>query len=168
MVVNAATAGGLHYGSSGTGSTQQLAGEWLQRDAGFNWVHLPYKGAAPATTDIVGGRIPVALLGLGAIVSHIKSGKLRAIVVTSAELTAALPDVPTLYEAGIKFDATQWCGILTAADSPPEIIAQVQASLKRASNEPSVKERLLALGGDPTSSTPQEYLALIRNEMQKF
>ncbi|MCD6043330.1 MAG: hypothetical protein K0R40_2933, partial [Burkholderiales bacterium] len=123
---------GLHYGTSGTGSTQHLAGEWLQRNAGFNWVHVPYKGAAPATTDIVGGHIPVAILGLGAIVSHIRSGKLRAIAVTSARRTAALPDVPTLYDAGIKFDAAQWYGILTTAGAPPEVIAQVGAAIKRA------------------------------------
>jgi tripartite-type tricarboxylate transporter receptor subunit TctC len=162
------TSGGLHYGSSGTGSTQHLAGEWLQRYAGFNWVHVPYKGAAPATTDIVGGQIPVAILGLGAIMPHIKSGRLRAIAVTSTQRTVALPDVPTLYEDGIKFDATQWYGILTTAGAPAEVITQVQAALKRASAEPAVKERLLALGGEPASSTPQEYAALIRSETEKF
>jgi tripartite-type tricarboxylate transporter receptor subunit TctC len=127
------TSGGLHYGSSGTGSTLHLAGEWLQRYVGFNWVHVPYKGAAPATTDIVGGQIPVAILGLGAIMPHIKSGRLRAIAVTSTQRTVALPDVPTLYEGGIKFDATQWYGILTTAGAPAEVITQVQAALKRAS-----------------------------------
>jgi tripartite-type tricarboxylate transporter receptor subunit TctC len=162
------TSGGLHYGSSGTGSTQHLAGEWLQRYAGFNWVHVPYKGAAPATTDIVGGQIPVAILGLGAIMPHIKSGRLKAIAVTSTQRTTALPEVPTLYESGIKFDATQWYGILTTAGSPPEVIAQVQAALKRASGEPAVKERLLALGGEPTSSTPEDYANLIRSETEKF
>ena len=162
------TSGGLHYGSSGTGSTQHLAGEWLQRYAGFNWVHVPYKGAAPATTDIVGGQIPVAILGLGAIMPHIKSGRLKAIAVTSTQRTTALPAVPTLHESGIKFDATQWYGILTTAGSPPEVIAQVQSALKRASGEAAVKERLLALGGEPASSTPQEYAALIKSETEKF
>jgi tripartite-type tricarboxylate transporter receptor subunit TctC len=162
------TPGGVHYGTSGQGSTQHLAGEWLQRNAGFNWQHVPYKGAAPATTDIVGGQIPVAIIGLGALLGHIKSGKLRAIAVTSAQRTAALPDTPTLHDAGIRFDATQWYGILTAAGSPPEVIAQVGAALKRASGEPAVKARLLALGGDPASSTPEEYAALIRSETEKF
>jgi tripartite-type tricarboxylate transporter receptor subunit TctC len=162
------TQGGLHYGSSGTGSTQHLAGEWLQRYAGFNWVHVPYKGAAPATTDIVGGQIPVAILGLGAIMPHIKSGRLRAIATTSTQRSAALPDVPTLYESGIKFDATQWYGILTTAGAPADVIARINADLKRASGEPSVKERLLALGGEPTSSTAEEYAALIRSETEKF
>jgi tripartite-type tricarboxylate transporter receptor subunit TctC len=162
------TQNGLHYGTSGAGSTQHLAGEWLQRNAGFNWVHVPYKGAAPATTDIVGGHISVAILGLGAIMSHIRSGKLRPIAVTSARRTAALPDVPTLYDAGIQFDAAQWYGILTTAGAPAEVIAQVGAALKRAAGEPAVRERLLALGGDPASSTPQEYAALIKSETEKF
>jgi tripartite-type tricarboxylate transporter receptor subunit TctC len=160
--------GGLHYGSSGTGSTQHLAGEWLGRYAGFNWVHVPYKGAAPATTDIVGGQIPVAILGLGAIMPHIKSGRLRGIAVASKERSAALPDVPTLYEAGIKFDATQWYGILTTAGAPAEVVAQVNAALKRAAAEPAVKERLIALGGEPTSSSPEDYTALIKSETEKF
>lgn len=168
VVLSKTTQRGLHYGTSGAGSTQHLAGEWLQRNAGFNWVHVPYKGAAPATTDIVGGHIPVAILGLGAIMSHIRSGKLRPIAVTSTRRTAALPDVPTLYDAGIKFDAAQWYGILTTAGAPPEVIAQVGAALKRAAGEPVVKERLLALGGDPASSTPQEYAALIKSETEKF
>lgn len=162
------TQGGLHYGSSGTGSTQHLAGEWLQRYAGFNWVHVPYKGAAPATTDIVGGQIPVAILGLGAIMPHIKSGRLRAIATTSTQRSAALPDVPTLYESGIKFDATQWYGILATAGAPADVIARINADLKRASGEASVKDRLLALGGEPTSSTAEEYAALIRTETEKF
>jgi tripartite-type tricarboxylate transporter receptor subunit TctC len=162
------TQGGLHYGSSGTGSTQHLAGEWLKRYADFNWAHVPYKGAAPATNDIVGGQIPVAILGLGAIMPHIKSGRLRAIAVTSTQRAAALPEVPTLYEAGIKFDATQWYGILTTAGAPAEVIAQVNAALKRASGEAAVKERLMALGGEPAASTPEQYTALIRSETEKF
>jgi len=162
------TQGGLHYATSGTGSTQHLAGEWLQRYAGFNWVHVPYKGAAPATTDIVGGQVPVAILGLGAILPHIKAGRLRAIAVTSAQRSAVFPELPTLHESGIKFDATQWYGILTTAGTPPETIAQIHAAVKRASGEASVRDRLLGLGGEPATSTPEEYRALIRAEMEKF
>ena len=162
------TPGGVHYASSGTGSTQHLAGEWLKRYAGFNWTHVPYKGAAPATNDIVGGQIPVAILGLGAIMPHIKSGRLRAISVTSTQRAAALPDVPTLYEAGIKFDATQWYGILTTGGAPAEVITHVNAALRRASGEAQVKERLMALGGEAANSTPEDYAALIRSETEKF
>ena len=168
MATTKKTQGGMHYASSGTGSTQHLAGEWLQRYAGFNWVHVPYKGAAPATTDIVGGQVPIAILGLGAIMPHIKAGRLRAIAVTSAKRTAVFPDLPTLHESGINFDATQWYGILTTGGTSPEIVAQVNAAVRRASLDPSVRERLLGLGGETATSTPEEYRALIQAEMEKF
>jgi tripartite-type tricarboxylate transporter receptor subunit TctC len=162
------TAGGLNYGSSGVGSTQHLAGEWLKGNAGFNWTHIAYKGAAPAVTDIVGGQIPAAIIGLGAMLGHIKAGRLRALVVTSKSRTAALPELPTLYDSGINFDATQWYGILTTAGTPREVVAAIQAAIRNAANDPAVKTRLVGLGGDPVSSTPEEYVALIRSETQKF
>jgi tripartite-type tricarboxylate transporter receptor subunit TctC len=162
------TPAGLNYGSSGIGSTQHLAGEWLRRNAGFNWVHIAYKGAAPVVTDVVGGQIPVAIVGLGAMMGHIKSGRLRAIAVTSRTRTAALPELATLYDAGIKFDATQWYGILTTAGTPPAVISTIQAAIRKAANDPELKARLVALGGDPVSSTPEEYVALIKSETEKF
>ncbi len=168
LTLSKRTQGGLTYGSSGTGSTQHLAGEWLKRYAGFDIVHVPYKGAAPATNDLAGGQIPSAILGLGAIMQHIKSGRLRGVAVTSVKRASALPDIPTLYEGGIKFDATQWYGILAAAGTSPEIIARVQQALKRASEDAGLKERMTSLGGDPTSSTPDEYASLIRTEVAKF
>jgi len=168
MALAKRTPGGLNYGTSGVGSTQHLAGEWLKRNAGFNWTHIAYKGAAPAVTDIVGGQIPVAIVGLGAMMGHITSGRLRAIAVTSMNRTAALPELPTLYDAGIRFDATQWYGILATAGTPPDVIGTIQAAIRRAANDPGLKARLLGLGGDPVSSTPEEYVALIRSETAKF
>jgi tripartite-type tricarboxylate transporter receptor subunit TctC len=162
------TPGGLNYGTSGVGSTQHLAGEWLKRNAGFNWIHIAYKGAAPAVTDIVGGQIPVAIVGLGAMMGHISAKRLRAIAVTSRNRTAALPELPTLYDAGISFDATQWYGILATAGTPPDVIGTIQAAIRRAANDPGLKARLLGLGGDPVSSTPEEYVALIKSETAKF
>jgi tripartite-type tricarboxylate transporter receptor subunit TctC len=162
------TPGGLNYGTSGIGSTQHLAGEWLRRNAGFNWIHIAYKGAAPAVTDILGGQIPVAIVGLGAMMGHIKSGRLRAVAVTSRNRTAALPDLPTLYDAGIQFDATQWYGILATAGTPPDVIATIQAAISRAAKDPGLRARLVGLGGDPVSSTPEEYIALIKSETAKF
>jgi tripartite-type tricarboxylate transporter receptor subunit TctC len=162
------TPGGLNYGTSGVGSTQHLAGEWLKRNAGVNWTHIAYKGAAPAVTDIVGGQIPVAIVGLGAMMGHISAKRLRAIAVTSRNRTAALPELPTLYDAGISFDATQWYGILATAGTPPDVIGTIQAAIRRAANDPGLKARLLGLGGDPVSSTPEEYVALIKSETAKF
>jgi len=168
MALAKKTPGGLNYGTSGIGSTQHLAGEWLKRNAGVNWTHIAYKGAAPAVTDIVGGQIPVAIVGLGAMMGHISAKRLRAIAVTSRNRTAALPELPTLYDAGISFDATQWYGILATAGTPPDVIGTIQAAIRRAANDPGLKARLLGLGGDPVSSTPEEYVALIKSETAKF
>lgn len=162
------TSAGLAFGSSGTGSTQHLAGEWLQRNAGINYIHVPYKGAAPATTDLVGGQIPTAILGLAPLVPHIKSGRIRALAVTSARRSAAAPDIPTLHEAGIDFESTQWFGFLGPAGISDEVIARVQADVKRATADAAVKERLISLGGDPTSSTPAEFTAFIKAENAKY
>jgi len=159
---------GINYASSGTGSSQHLAGEWLKSNAGLNWTHVPYKGAAPATVDLVGGQVQVGILGLGAILPHIKAGRLKAIAVTSINRSSALPEVATLHEVGIKFDSTQWYGILTTAGTSTEIISQIQTALQRASREPSIKDRILGLGGEPTSSSPQEYAQVIRDDIDKF
>ena len=162
------TPGGLAFGSSGTGSTQHLAGEWLRRNAGINYLHVPYKGAAPATTDLVGGQIPTGILGLAPMMPHIKSGRIRGLAVTSAQRSAAAPEIPTLHDAGIAFESTQWFGFLAPAGTPGEVIAKVQADIKRAAADSSVKERLLALGGDPVTNTPDEFAAFIRAENAKY
>jgi tripartite-type tricarboxylate transporter receptor subunit TctC len=168
IAIAKATSGGVNYGTSGIGSTQHLAGEWLRRNGGFNWTHIAYKGAAPAVTDVVGGQVPAAIIGLGAMLGHINAGRLRAVAVTSTKRTAALPDLPTLYESGINFDATQWYGILTTAGTPPDVIRTMHAAIVRAGNDAAVRTRLLALGGDPVTSTPDEYVSLIRSESAKF
>jgi tripartite-type tricarboxylate transporter receptor subunit TctC len=160
--------GGLPFGSSGTGSTQHLAGEWLKSNAAINYIHVPYKGAAPAVTDLVGGQIPTAILGLAPIIPHIKSGRIRGLAVTAAKRSAAAPDIPTLHEGGIDFDSTQWFGFLAPAGTPQEVIVKVQADVKRVAADASVKERLIALGGDPSSNTPEEFAAFIKAENAKY
>jgi tripartite-type tricarboxylate transporter receptor subunit TctC len=162
------TPGGLAFGSSGTGSTQHLAGEWLRRNAGINYLHVPYKGAAPATTDLLGGQIPSGILGLAPMMPHIKSGRIRGLAVTSAQRSAAAPEIPTLREAGIAFESTQWFGFLAPAGTPADVIARVQADVKRAAADNLVKERLIALGGDPVTSTPEEFAAFIKAENAKY
>ena len=162
------TPGGLPFGSSGTGSTQHLAGEWLKTNAGINYLHVPYKGAAPAVTDLVGGQIPTAILGLAPIIPHIKSGRIRGLAVTAAKRSAAAPEIATLHEAGINFESTQWFGFLAPAGTPSEVIAKIQADVKRAAADPGVRERLVALGGEPTGNTPEEFAAFIRAENTKY
>ena len=162
------TPAGLVYGSSGIGSTQHLAGEWLKRNAGINLVHVPYKGATPMITDLVGGQIPIAIVALAPLVPYIKAGRVRGLAVTSAQRSAAAPAIPTLYEAGIRFEGTQWYGLLAPSGTPAEVIARIQADVKRAADDTGIRERLVSLGGDPASSTPEEFAAFIRAENAKY
>ncbi len=161
--------GGIGYGSSGTGSTQHLTGEWLKRNTPLQLLHLPYKGAAPATTDLVGGQIPMGILGVAPLVPHLKSGRLRGIAVTTAARTAILPDTPTLAESGVKgFDSSQWFGILAPAGTPRDVIAKINADLQRVLTLPDVKERIATQGGDATFNAPDAFLAFMRAEKNKY
>lgn len=163
------TKGGISYGSSGTGSTQHLTGEWLKRYAGIDLLHVPYKGAAPAVVDLVGGQIPLGILGVSPLTQHLKAGRLRGIVVTTAERTSSLPDIPTLAEVGVKgFDSSQWFGILAPAGTPPAVIAKVNADLQRVLALADVKERLASQGGDAHHSTADAFGAFMKAEHAKY
>ncbi len=169
VAVSKATPGGLPFGSSGTGSTQHLTGEWLLRNAGINLLHVPYKGAAPATADLLGGQIPTGILGAAPLMPHIKSGRIRAIVVTTEKRTPALPSIPTLAESGVKgFTSSQWFGFLVPAGTPREVIAKVNADLQRVLAMPDVKEKLVSQAGDPTHSTPEAFSAFIQKEYSTY
>jgi len=163
------TQGGLSYGSSGTGSTQHLTGEWLKRYGGISLLHVPYKGAAPAVVDLVGGQIPMGILGVSPLTQHLKTGRLRGIVVTTAERTSSLPDIPTLAEVGVKgYDSSQWFGMLAPAGTPPAILAKINADLQRILTMPDVKERLASQGGDAKHSTADAFGALMKSEHAKY
>lgn len=158
------TAGGIGFGSSGTGSTQHLTGEWLKRNAGINLLHVPYKGAAPATNDLVGGQIPMGILGAAPLIPHLKAGRLRALAVTTAKRAPALPEVPTLAEAGLKFESSQWFGLLAPAGTPREVIAKINADVQRVLALGEVKERLATQGGETHGTTPEAFAAFLKAE----
>lgn len=163
------TPGGIGFGSSGTGSTQHLTGEWLKRNAGIILLHVPYKGAAPATADLVGGQIPMGILGAAPLIPHLKTGRLRALAVTTGKRTPALPDVPTLADVGVKgFESSQWFGFLAPAGTPREVIAKINADLSRVLAMPEVKERLAAQGGETQHSTPEAFAAFLRKEHDTY
>lgn len=163
------TPGGIGYGSSGTGSTQHLTGEWLKRNAGIDLLHVPYKGAAPAVTDLVGGQIPSGILGVAPLTAHLKSGRLRGIAVTTAQRTSSLPDIPTLAEAGVKgFDSSQWFGFLAPAGTPAAVIAKINTDLQRVLALAEVKERLASQGGDAHHSTAEAFGAFMKAEHAKY
>ena len=163
------TPGGIGFGSSGTGSTQHLTGEWLKRNAGIDLLHVPYKGAAPAIVDLVGGQIPLGILGAAPLIPHIKAGRLRALAVTTGSRTPALPEVPSLAEVGVKgFESSQWFGFLAPAGTPREVVSKVNADLQRVLAMPDVKERFAVQGGETKHSTPEAFGAFMKSEYTTY
>jgi tripartite-type tricarboxylate transporter receptor subunit TctC len=161
--------GGIGYASSGTGSTQHLTGEWLKRNAGIDLLHVPYKGAAPAVTDLVGGQIPTGILGVAPLTPHLKSGRLRGIAVTTAQRTSTLPEIPTLAEVGVKgFASSQWFGFLAPAGTPAAVIAKINGDLQRILALADVKERLAVQGGDAHHSSAEAFGAFMKAEHAKY
>jgi tripartite-type tricarboxylate transporter receptor subunit TctC len=164
-----ANPGKLNFGSSGSGGSNHLAGELFNAMAGVKMVHIPYKGNAPALTDLVGGHVDVVFNGLTSALPLIKDGKLRAIAVTSLQRSGALPDVVTLDEAGLKgFQAVAWNGLTAPAKTPKEIVAKINADVVHILKAPDLLERLRAEGSDPVGSTPERYAAFLRDEIAKW
>ena len=161
--------GALNYGSSGSGGSNHLAGELFNAMAGVKMVHIPYKGNAPALTDLVGGHVDLVFNGLTSAFALIKGGKLRALAVTSRERSPVLPDLPTVSETGLKgFEAVAWNGLSAPAKTSREIVARVNADVIKIVNAPELKERLKAEGSDPVGSTPDEYARFLRDEIAKW
>lgn len=135
--------GELNYGSFGNGTSAHLAGELLKRLAKIDLTHVPYKGSAPALTDLLAGQIQVMLTTVASVAPHIKSGRLRALAVTSTQRSAAFPDLPTLDEAGVPgYQAESWYGIYAPAGTPEDVIARLNASVAKAVQTPSFQQRV--------------------------
>jgi tripartite-type tricarboxylate transporter receptor subunit TctC len=161
--------GALNFGSSGSGGTNHLAGELFNTMAGVKMVHIPYKGNAPALTDLVGGHVDLLFNGLTSAMPLIKSGKARVLAVTSLKRAGSLPEVPTLDELGLKgFQAVAWNGLSAPARTPREIISKVNADVVKVVHSPELVERLKAEGSDPVGSTPAEFAAFLREEIARW
>jgi tripartite-type tricarboxylate transporter receptor subunit TctC len=161
--------GELNYGSSGSGGSNHLAGELFNAMAGVKMVHVPYKGNAPALTDLVGGHVDVVFNGLTSALPFVKSGKLRALGVTSLKRSAALPDVPTLDEAGLKgFQAVAWNGLTAPARTPKNIVDKINADAVKVVHAPDLLEKFKAQGSDPVGSSVDQYAAFLREEIAKW
>lgn len=162
--------GQLNMASAGNGTSIHMAGELFKHRAGVFMAHIPYRGSGPALMDLVGGNADVMFDNLPSAMSHIKSGKLKAFAVTSATRSAALPDLPTIEEAGqLKgFEATSWFGLLAPAGTPTDIVNRVQQETLKALNTPAIKEKLLAQGAIPSGNTPLEFSKLITSEITKW
>ena len=161
--------GQMNFGSSGSGGVPHLSGELLNTMAGLKITHVPYKGNAPALADLVGGHVDMAFNGLTSVVPFIKSGRLRVLGVTSIGRTAALPEVPTLDEQGLKgFQAVAWNGLTAPARTPKDIIVRIQETSARIVKSPELAEQLKRDGSDPVGSTTAEFVTHLREEVVKW
>ena len=162
--------GKLNMASSGNGTSIHLAGELFKSQTGLFMTHIPYRGSGPALMDLAGGQMDVMFDNLPSAMQLIKSGKLKALAVTSAQRSAALPDVPTVEEAaGLKgFEATSWFGLLAPAGTSPEIVNRIQQEVARALNTPAIKEKMLAQGALPSGNSPADFARLIESEHVKW
>ncbi|MCW5629839.1 MAG: tripartite tricarboxylate transporter substrate binding protein [Rhodoferax sp.] len=155
--------GGLSFGTSGTGGTPHIAGELLKSRTGAQLVHIPYKGGGPAMTDLLGGTIPLVYTAVAGAHGHVKSGKLRAIAVSSAGRSPALPDVPTFIESGVPdFVVNSWVSLLAPAGTPQAIVAKLNTELNAALQDPAVRDKLRVLGIEPTPGSAAQF----RDDMQ--
>ena len=165
-----ANPGKLNMASSGNGTSIHLAGELFKSMTGIFMTHIPYRGSGPALLDMVAGNMDVMFDNLPSSMPQIKGGKLKALAVTSAQRSAAMPDVPTVEEAaGLKgFEASSWFGLLAPAGTPMDIVNRIQQEVAKSLNTPAIKEKLLAQGAIPSGNTPAEFAKLIDAEHKKW
>jgi tripartite-type tricarboxylate transporter receptor subunit TctC len=160
--------GQLNFASAGIGTSPQMSIELLKSMAGIDMVHIPYKGTAPGVVDLLAGQVSVMAPNLLTALPHIKAGKLRALAVTSPKRSEGLPEVPTIAESLPGYDSTQWYGVLAPAGTPREIVARLHDEIVRALRTPEVMQRLAADGAEPVGSSPEEFAAFIKSEIDKW
>ncbi|MFM2403126.1 MAG: hypothetical protein RL223_1006 [Pseudomonadota bacterium] len=161
--------GAHNFGSNGNGTAQHLIGTQFENMTGTQFSHIPYKGSGPLATDLLGGQILMSFDTVTPVLPHIKAGKLRALAVTTARRSSALPEVPTLDEAGLKgFAIGTWFGVLAPAATPKEIVARLNTELVRIIQSPDFRKRMAEIGAEPIGNTPEQMAAQIRSETDKF
>jgi tripartite-type tricarboxylate transporter receptor subunit TctC len=161
--------GSINFASIGNASPPHLAGELFNQLAGVTLVHVPYKGSAPAQTDLIGGQVQVMFDTAVSAIPHVKAGRTRALAVTTRNRLRLLPDLPSLNEAGLKgYDLYGWGGIVGPAGMPPEITARLNAEITKALRQPDVAEKLATLGSEPGGMTSQEFGRFILDEAAKW
>ena len=164
-----ANPGKVSYGTAGYGTFTHLAVELLQKAGNFTAVQVPYKGASPAITDLLGGHIPMAALSIASGMPHIQGGKVQGLAVTSAQRSPTLPDVPTVAESGFPgFEANGWLAIFVPNGTPPAVIAKLNAEIGKVMQSAEMKKQLLAQGVESRTSTPEQLGALVKSELEKW
>jgi tripartite-type tricarboxylate transporter receptor subunit TctC len=162
--------GRLDFGSGSTGSTGHLAGEMFKLLTGTFLVHIPYKGAAPAVADLMAGRVHLMFDNLASALPNVKSGKLRALAVTTKARSSFLPELPTLDESGLRgFDMTTWWGVMAPAKTPQAVVERLNAEIFRVLESKEVRERLLAMGSEvPSIRSPEAFTAFVASELKTY
>ena len=164
--------GKLSYASGGNGSGGHMAGELLKSMAGVSMVHIPYAGAAPAQLSVLGGQTDLMFDNLASAAANIRAGKLRAFAVTTAARSPSFPELPTMAEAGGRqlagFDVTTWFGVMAPAGTPAPVVARLNEEFRKALLTPEMRERLKAMGAEPSPTTPEQFAAFIRAELAKY
>ncbi len=162
--------GQFNMASSGNGTSIHLSGELFKSQTGIFMAHIPYRGSGPALLDLMGGSMDVMFDNLPSAMPLIKSGKLKALAVTSAQRSGALPELPTIEEAaGLKgFEASSWFGLLAPAGTPPDIVNRIQQEVAKSLSTPAIKEKMLGQGAIPSGNTPAQFATLIENEHKKW
>ncbi|WP_416560017.1 Bug family tripartite tricarboxylate transporter substrate binding protein [Limnohabitans sp. yimb22184] len=161
--------GGLSYGTSGTGGTPHIAGELLKQRTGANLTHIPYKGGGQAMIDVMGGTIPLVYTAVAGAIQHVKSGKLHAVAVSSAQRAPSMPDVPTFIEGGVPdFDINSWVGLLAPAKTPRAIVDKLNTELNAVLNDPVVRERLNTLGITASPGGPEKFGRDMARDLSRY
>ena len=157
------------YGSNGNGTAQHLIGTQFQNITGTQLVHVPYKGSGPLATDLLGGQVTMSFDTVTPVLQHIRAGKLRALAVTTAKRSSALPEVPTLDEAGLKgFDIGTWFGVLAPAATPKDIVARLNAEMVKVIQSPEFRKRMDEIGAEPIGNSSEQMAQQIKGETEKF
>ncbi|HEY9446085.1 MAG TPA: tripartite tricarboxylate transporter substrate binding protein [Burkholderiales bacterium] len=161
--------GQLSFASAGNGTGGHLSGELFKLLAGIDLLHIPYKGVAPALVDVVAGQVSMTFASLLSGQPHYKSGRLRALAVTGAKRSAAVPELPTMQEAGVKgYESSTWYGVLAPAGTPAEVVTKLNGEIVSILKQPEIHDRLSREGADPVGNTPQQFGAFIKSEIEKW
>jgi tripartite-type tricarboxylate transporter receptor subunit TctC len=161
--------GKLAFSSSGNGGSPHLAGEMLKMRANIDLIHVPYKGAAPAIADLLGGQVQMSFQTALSAIPHLKSGKLNVIAVASKKRMSTLPNVPTMAEAGLSdFEVSSWNGLFAPAKTPPHIVAALYNAASKALQTQDIKDKMEAQGAEPVGSNPEEFKAFVKSEIDKW
>jgi len=169
IALSKSQAGGLSYGTSGTGGTPHIAGELLKQRTGANLVHVPYKGGGQAMTDVLGGNIPLVYTAIAGAIPHVKSGKLHPVAVSSAKRASSLPDVATFIENGVSdFEANSWVALLAPAKTPKAIVDKLTTELNAVLNDPEVREKLNGMGITATPGSADKFGEEMKRDLARY